>query len=175
VTLDPARWGPYRVDTTADRGLKGDPDAVVVPSTADQLAAVMAWCWERDVPMVPRGGGTGFAGGAVPVGGGVVLSTERLTAIDEIDPAAWTLRLGAGLRTADVQRLARENGLWYPVDPGAGEASCIGGNVATNAGGPHAFKYGVTGKHILALDVALPNGALLAVGSRTFKMLLVTT
>lgn len=145
------------------------PDAVALPRSREQLAAILSWCYERDVPIVPRGGGTGFSAGAVPLDGGVVVGVERLTAIDDVDPESWTLRLGAGLRTWDVQRLARESGLWYPVDPGAGEVSCIGGNVATNAGGPHAFKYGVTGQHVLALDVVLGSGEQLSLGAGTAK------
>ncbi len=97
------------------------------------------------MPLVPRGGGTGLTGGAVPTEGGVVCSLERLRAVRELEPGAVADAPEAGVSTRDVQRLARENGLLFAPDPGASEQSQIGGNVATNAGGPHALKYGVTG------------------------------
>src|SRR4051812_18845900 len=129
----------YLVDATATRGLRGRADAVALPASAEEVAAVVAWCYEREVAVVPRGGGTGFAGGAVPLGDGVVLGLERLAAIRALDPGAWRIHVEAGVRTRRVQRLARESGLFYPVDPGAAGQSQIGGNLATNAGGPHSF------------------------------------
>jgi FAD/FMN-containing dehydrogenase len=165
AALDPRLWAPYESDTTVDRGLRGKADAVLLPRSAAEMAAVLGWCYRRDIPMVPRGGGTGFSGGAVPLEGGMVVGTERLVGTVDVDPASWTVCVGAGYRTSDVRRLCRENGLWYPVDPGAGEESCIGGNVATNAGGPHAFKYGVTGRQVLSLEVALAPGVLTTFGS----------
>ena len=94
--------------------------------------------------MIPRGGGTGFAGGCVPLDGGVVLSLERVRSLRSFDPLLWRMEVEAGRSTAEVAKLARESGLYFQPDPGAAEQSQIGGNVATNAGGPHAFKYGVT-------------------------------
>ncbi len=155
---------PYETDATSSRGLRGAPDAVVLPADAEQVAAVMAWCCERGVPLVPRGGGTGLAGGAVPVFGGVVLALERLAAIEELVPEQWRLRVGAGVSTATVKRLARENGLLFAPDPGASEQSQIGGNVATNAGGPHAFKYGATGAWVTGLRAVLAPGRLTSLG-----------
>jgi glycolate dehydrogenase FAD-linked subunit len=123
----------------------GRADAVALPGSTDQVAATVAWCYRHDIPIVPRGGGTGFAAGAVPLEGGVVLSLERLTAVRSFEPLLWRLNVEAGVRTSEVRRIARESGLFFPPDPGAAEQSQIGGNIATNAGGPHAFKYGVTG------------------------------
>ena len=163
VSTGPAT-APYATDATASRGLRGTPDAVVRPADADAVAAIVAWASERGVPLVPRGGGTGLAGGAVPVGGGVVVSLERLTAVHEIAPEAWRLRVGAGVTTATVRRLARENGLFFPPDPGAAEQSHIGGNVATNAGGPHAFKYGSTGAWVTGIEAVVPPGRIVTVG-----------
>ena len=97
------------------------------------------------MPLTARGGGTGLAGGAIPVEGGVVIGFERLNRVRQFDPLLWRMHVEAGVTTGDVQRLARENGLRFPPDPGAAENSQIGGNIACNAGGPHAFKYGVTG------------------------------
>ena len=136
----------------------------MAPGNAAEVAAVLALCYERDVPLIPRGGGTGLAGGAVPLEGGVVCSLERLRAVRSLEPALWRMHVEAGLSTRHVQRLARENGLCFPPDPGASEQSQIGGNVATNAGGPHAFKYGVTGNWVTGLEAAIAPGELIEVG-----------
>jgi glycolate oxidase subunit GlcD len=156
--------GTYLADQTEGRGLRGRADAVVLPRSTDEVAAALAWCYEHDVAVVPRGGGTGFAGGAVPLDGGVVLSLERLTAIRALDPLLWRAHVEAGMRTADVRRIARENGLFFPPDPGAAEQSQIGGNIATNAGGPHAFKYGVTGAWVTGLEAVIPPGDVVNIG-----------
>src|SRR4051812_33536731 len=161
---DPA----YLVDASASMGLRGHADAVVLPRTADEVAAVVAWCYERGVAIVPRGGGTGYAGGAVPFGG-VVVALERLVRVRRFEPLLWRLEVEAGLRTAEVRRLARESGLVFPPDPGAAEQSQIGGNVATNAGGPHAFKYGVTGAWITGLEAVVAPGELVRVGGAVRK------
>ncbi len=116
------------------------------------------------MPIVPRGGGTGFTGGAVPLDGGVVLSLERLTKIRHLDPGLWRAAPEAGVITADLRRRARENGLLFPPDPGSAEQSQLGGNIATNAGGPHAFKYGVTGAWVTGLEVVLAPGELVTIG-----------
>jgi glycolate oxidase subunit GlcD len=136
----------------------------VLPGTPEKAAQVVAWCYERDLAIVPRGGGSGFAGGAVPVQGGVVVSTERLERVLSFEPELWRMRAQAGVTTATVRRLARENGLLFPPDPGAAEQSHIGGNIATNAGGPHAFKYGVTGHWVTGLEAVVPPGELIEVG-----------
>ncbi len=154
----------YETDATASRGLRGVPDAVVLPSDADQVAEVLGFCCEHGIALVPRGGGSGLAGGAVPVGGGVVVGLERLRAVHELVPEDWRLRVGAGVSTATVRRLARENGLFFGPDPGAPEQSQIGGNVATNAGGPHAFKYGSTGAWVSGLELVLAPGEVVSVG-----------
>jgi glycolate oxidase subunit GlcD len=159
----------YVGDETEGRGLRGRADAVVLPATADAVARVLAWCYDNDVPLTPRGGGTGYAGGAVPLEGGVVVALERLTAVRRFDPLLWRLQVEAGMRTADVRRLARENGLFFPPDPGAAEQSQIGGNIATNAGGPHAFKYGVTGSWVTGLEAAVAPGELVTVGGPVRK------
>jgi len=159
-----SRLSPYDHDATRSRGLHGRADLVVRPGSTAEVAAVVALCYERDVPLIPRGGGTGLAGGAVPLGGGVVCSLERLRAVRELEPALWRIHPEAGVPTRHVQRLARENGLCFPPDPGAAEQSQIGGNVATNAGGPHAFKYGATGAWVTGLEAVVPPGEVLTLG-----------
>jgi len=154
----------YSRDATETRGIEGHADAVVFPRTADEVAQVLAWCYEHDVALTPRGGGSGFAGGAVPVDGGVVLALDRLDRIRSFEPLLWRAHVEAGVTTRRVQQLARESGLAFPPDPGAPEQSQIGGNVATNAGGPHAFKYGVTGRWVTGLEAVVPPGEVIAVG-----------
>jgi glycolate oxidase subunit GlcD len=158
----------YLTDATESRALAGNADAVAIPQDPDQVAAVLRWCYEHDVPLTTRGGGTGLAGGAVPRGG-VVLSLERLRAVHELRPELWRMHVQAGLPTADVARRAREAGLYYPPDPGAAEQSQIGGNTATNAGGPHTFKYGVTGQWVTGLELVLAPGERMAVGGPVRK------
>ncbi|HEX4483899.1 MAG TPA: FAD-linked oxidase C-terminal domain-containing protein [Solirubrobacteraceae bacterium] len=162
--LDAPADSPYNADAARRRGLVGRADAVALPGSAEEVAAVVRWCYAHDVAIVPRGGGTGVLGGAVPSEGGVVLSLERLRRVRELEPALWRIYPEAGLSTRDVQRLARENGLFFGPDPGAAEQSQIGGNVATNAGGPHAFKHGVTGAWVTGLEVVLAPGELVQLG-----------
>lgn len=167
--VDPNRVRPgtepeYLQDATSTRGLIGRADAVVLADSTEEVARVLAWCYRHDVPLIPRGGGTGYAGGAVPTDGGVVLSLERLARVRRFEPLLWLINVEAGLRTGDLRRLARENGLFFPPDPGASEQSQIGGNIATNAGGPHAFKYGVTGRWVTGLEAVVPPGEIVSVG-----------
>jgi glycolate oxidase subunit GlcD len=154
----------YNFDCADVGAARGRADAVALPGSAREVAAVVGWCYEHDVPVVPRGGGTGLVGGAVPTQGGVVLSLERLRGVRELEPGLWRMLPEAGVSTRDVQRLARENGLMFAPDPGAAEQSQIGGNVATNAGGPHALKYGVTGAWVAGVEAVLAPGELVRVG-----------
>src|ERR1700684_2672335 len=162
--LDAPPDSPYNADLARRRGLVGRADAGALPGSAQQVADVVRWCYAHDVAIVPRGGGTGLLGGAVPCDGGVVLSLERLRRVRELEPALWRIYAEAGVSTRDVQRLARENGLFFGPDPGAAEQSQIGGNVATNAGGPHAFKHGATGAWVTGLEVVLAPGELVQLG-----------
>jgi len=155
--------GRYLADLMG-RGVQGTATAVVLPSTVEEVVAVMRFCYEHEVPLTARGGGTGLAGGAIPVQGGIVIGFERLNRVRQFDPLLWRIHVEAGVTTADVQRLARENGLRFPPDPGAAELSQIGGNIACNAGGPHAFKYGVTGHWVTGLEAVIPPGEVVTVG-----------
>ncbi len=146
------------------RGVQGTADAVVLPADVEEVAAVMRWCYANDVPLTARGGGTGLAGGAIPVEGGVVIGFERLNKVRQFDPLLWRMHVEAGVTTGDVHRLARESGLRFPPDPGAAEISQIGGNIACNAGGPHAFKYGVTGHWVTGIEAVIPPGEIVRIG-----------
>ena len=153
----------YLSDGTAGRGLEGWADAVVLPGSAAEVAAVVAQCYAHDLAITTRGGGTWFAGGAVPKGG-IVISTERLTRVRSFDPLLWRIEVEAGVRTAELHRIARGSGLWFPPDPGAAEQSQIGGNVSTNAGGPHAFKYGTTRAWVTGIEAVIPPGEVVRAG-----------
>jgi glycolate oxidase subunit GlcD len=162
--LAPLPDSPYNSDASGRRGAVGCAQAVALPGSAQEAAAVVGWCYAHDVPIVARGGGTGLLGGALASEGGVVLSLERLRAVRELEPGLWRMQVEAGVSTRDVQRLARENGLLFAPDPGAAEQSQIGGNVATNAGGPHALKYGVTGAWVTGVEAVLAPGELVQLG-----------
>ena len=156
-------------DATEAHGLRGRADALALPRCAEEVAAVLAWCYEHEVALTPRGGGTGFAGGAVPLQGGVVLDLRHLNRVRSLDPALWRAEVEAGVSTATLRRRARENGLLFPPDPGAAEQSQIGGNIATNAGGPHTFKYGATGAWVTGLEVVLAPGEVVRLGGAVRK------
>jgi glycolate oxidase subunit GlcD len=167
--LDASPGSPYNHDASRRRGVQGRADAVVLPGSSEEVAAVVSWCYAHDTPLIARGGGTGLTGGAVPTEGGVVCSLERMRRVRELEPALWRICPEAGVTTRHVQRLARENGLFFAPDPGASEQSQIGGNVATNAGGPHALKYGVTGAWVTGLEAVLAPGELVQLGGWTPK------
>ena len=163
--LEPGfQGGAYAHDMTDRGGVLGRIEAIVMPGSAEEVAAVMRWAHQHEVALVPRGGGTGYAGGATPIDGGVVVAMQRLDAIHQFDPLLWRIHVGAGVRTATVQRLALENGLTFPVDPGAAADSQIGGNVATNAGGPHCFKYGTMRAWVTGVGAVLPPGEIARFG-----------
>ncbi len=113
----PGTTRAYLTDATESRNLRGRADAVAVPNDAEAVAKIVAWCYDHDVPIIPRGGGTGFTGGAVPLDGGVVLSLENLKKIKHLDPGLWRAAVEAGVVTADLRRRARENGLFFRPTP----------------------------------------------------------
>ncbi len=168
ITIEPPGRSELS-DATEAHGLTGHADALALPRNAEEVAAVLAWCYEHEVALTPRGGGTGFAGGAVPLEGGLVLDLRHMNRVRTLDPALWRAEVEAGVTTAEVQRHARENGLLFPPDPGAAEQSQIGGNIATNAGGPHTFKYGATGAWVTGLEVVLAPGEVVRLGGAVRK------
>ncbi len=160
----------FLADAAQAMGLRGVAAAVALPGDADEVAAVVAWCYERGVPIVPRGGGSGYAGGAVPLDPeAVVVALDRLDKVRSFDPGLWRMEAEAGVTTQTVARLARENGLFFPPDPGAAEQSQLGGNIATNAGGPHCFKYGVTRTWVSGVEAVLAPGEVVRFGGPTRK------
>jgi glycolate oxidase len=145
------------------------PEAVVLPSSAEEIAVVLRLAYEHGFPVTPRGAGTGLTGGALPVCGGVVLSTERMQRILEIDEENLLAVVEPGVVTGTLQQALAGRGLFYPPDPASLGTCSIGGNVAHNAGGPRALKYGVTREYVLGLDTVMADGSRLRSGRRTAK------
>jgi glycolate oxidase len=166
VRADPAALDAYAADAL---GQGHPPDLVVIPATTDEVAAIARLCNDARVPLVVRGAGTGYTGGAVPIRGGVLLSMERFTRILEVDQTNLLAVVEPNVITADLQRAVERVGLFYPPDPASLERSALGGNVAECAGGPRAFKYGTTRRYVLALEVVLPTGEILETGSKAVK------
>jgi len=157
---------PYAADAL---GIGHLPDLVVIPANTSEVAAIARLCHAHTVPLVVRGAGTGYTGGAVPTQGGVVLSMERFTRILEIDETNLLVVLEPNVITGQLQRAVEAVGLFYPPDPASLERSSIGGNVAECAGGPRAFKYGTTKRYVLALEAVLPTGEVIHTGSKAVK------
>jgi glycolate oxidase len=154
----------------ADALKRGTPaDLVALPETAAAVSALARLCHDERVPMVVRGGGTGYTGGSVPRYGGLVISLERLNRILEIDQLNLLARVQPNVITADLQDAVEEVGLFYPPDPASSRQSALGGNVAECAGGPRAFKYGTTKRYVLALEAVLPTGEIIRTGSKAVK------
>ena len=144
-------------------------DAAALCRSAAEVALVLRLCAEHRVPVTPRGAGSGLTGGCLPLRGGVVLSVEHMTAIKEISPDDLVCVVEPGVITGQLQAAVEDQGLFYPPDPASLDYCSIGGNAANNAGGPRAFKYGVTREYVLGLEVGLMGGELLRVGRRTTK------
>ena len=166
VRLDETSLQTYGVDAL---GKGHPPDVVVIPANTEQIASIARLCDAERVPLVVRGAGTGFTGGAVPTCGGVLLSMERLNRILAIDELNLLAVVEPNVINADLQKAVEEAGLFYPPDPASLNQSSIGGNVAECAGGPRAFKYGTTKRYVLALEAVLPTGEVINTGSKAVK------
>jgi len=150
-------------------GIEEKPSAVVWPETAEQVIQIMKYANENGVPAVPRGAGTGMTGGAVPLKDSIVLSMERMNRLLELDKNNLTVLVEPGIINGRLQRDVEGHGLFYPPDPASMNFCTIGGNVAENAGGPRALKYGVTRDYVMGIEAVLPNGDLINVGVKTHK------
>lgn len=166
LSLDPATL-------TAHSGDKwfatGQPDAVVTPRHTASVATVLRFANRFGIPVTARGAGHGYVGGCVPVAGGIVLSLARLNRIVEINTADFVAVVQAGVVTAQLQAAVEKKGLYYPPDPASRADTFLGGNIATNAGGPRCLKYGVTRDYVLGLEVVLADGSIARLGGRTHK------
>jgi glycolate oxidase len=168
LVTDPDIMEGYRRDR-ADLVSAGTPLAVARPVRTEQVSDIMRWATRHGVTVVPRGAGTGLAGGANAIDGCVIVSLERMTTVRELDATDQVAVAEAGVINADLERAARQHGLFYPPDPGSFEISTIGGNVATNAGGMRCVKYGVTRDSVLGLEIVLADGRVLHTGARSIK------
>lgn len=145
------------------------PEAVVEPANTAEVSALMRICHANRIPVTIRGGGSGLAGGALPICGGLVVSMRRFNQIVHIDERNFQVVVEPGVITEFLQNTLKEKGLFYPPDPSSRGWSFIGGNVSTNAGGPKAVKYGVVKDHVLNLEVVLSNGDVIWTGANTLK------
>ena len=167
VVTDPDLVEPYRWDWSRDVSA-GRPRAVVRATSAEDVQVAVRWAAEHRVPVVPRGAGSGLSGGSSAVEGCLVISLERMRAV-EVDTACRVAVVEPGALNAEVKRAAAGHGLWYPPDPSSFEICSIGGNIATNAGGLCCVKYGVTTDYVLGLDVVLADGTLVTLGGKRVK------
>jgi glycolate oxidase len=167
VRTDPVTCENYRFDWARDPAA-GTPLAVVRARNAGEVQACVRWAAAHGVPVVPRGAGSGLSGGSCAVDGGIVLSLERMRAV-EIDVATRVAVVEPGAFNSEVKAAAAAHGLWYPPDPSSYEICSIGGNIATNAGGLCCVKYGVTTDYVLGLDVVLADGTLVTLGGKRVK------
>ena len=148
---------------------KGKPGAVVFPTNTEETAFVLREAYRGGIPITPRGAGYGYVGGCTPVQGGIVLCMDRMNRILEINTHDFVAVVEPGVITGKLQEAARKKNLFYPPDPASLKDCSIGGNIATNAGGPRCLKYGVTRSYILGLTVVLPDGKVVNCGGRTHK------
>jgi glycolate oxidase len=145
------------------------PDLVVRPLTTEEVSRVMAVAFEHEIPVTPRGAASGRTGGSIPLKGGISLCLDRMTKIVELDERNMMVTAEAGVRTIDLYNHCAASGLFFPPDPASWKFSTIGGNVAENAGGMRAVKYGVTKNYVMGLEVVLADGAILQTGGKAIK------
>ena len=156
----------YSFDAAGGKSL---PDLVVKPANAEEISKIVVLANEYSIPIIPRGAGSGFVGGALPLYGGIVLVLNRMSDILYIDEDNLTVEVGPGVVTQKLQQEVEKKGLFYPPDPASLKFSSIGGNVAVNSGGPRAIKYGVTKDYVLGLEAVLPTGEIIHTGVKTVK------
>ncbi|MCX7681085.1 MAG: FAD-binding protein [Anaerolineae bacterium] len=169
VYADEERLASYAHDEVADLSLAHPPEVVVKPASAREVAAIMRLANRELIPVTPRGAGSGLSCGAVPVFGGILLSTERMNRILEIDTENMVVVVEPGVITNEINQAVEPYGLFYAGYPMSVESCTIGGNVAENAGGGRAIKYGVTGRYVLGLEVVLPTGEIVQLGGKRVK------
>ena len=169
LITDADRLQPYSHDEVANPAYHHMPEALALPESTEQAAAIVKLANERRFPIIPRGAGTGLACGAVPIYGGLVVSLEKMNRILEINGDALYAVVEAGVRTSDLQAAAEKEGLFYAGDPCSSDSCCIGGNIATNAGGNRAVKYGTTRHQVQEITVVNPLGEIVRLGSRLKK------
>lgn len=166
VLVDADKVEPYGQDAVKE---KFPPEAVLLPRTTAEIAAILRLANEERFPVTARGGGVGYTGGAVPIEGGVVIGTDRMKTIKEISADDLYVISEPGVTTYELQRAVEAQRLFYPPDPASYKESYIGGNIAENAGGMRSAKYGVTKHYVLGLEVVTPTGEIIRTGGKTSK------
>jgi len=167
VKTDKPHLRAYSYDATKEHYY---PDAVVFPENEEEISKILEYCNDEKIAVVPRGAGSGFTGGALPVNGGIVLAVEKyMNKILEIDEKDMVAVVQPGVVNAHLQREVEKKGLFYPPDPASMDYSTIGGNVSENAGGMRAAKYGITKDYVMSIKAVLPNGDIIRAGKRTIK------
>lgn len=169
VIVDKEKLDTYKTDEETNPKYFKTPELVVLPANAGEIASIVKLANEFLVPITVRGAGTSLAGGAIPVCGGLVLLMERLNKIIELDVDAMYIRVEAGALTKDIQNAAEEKELLYAGDPCSADSCQIGGNIATNAGGNRAVRYGTTRDQVYSIEVVTPKGEIIEMGSRVEK------
>ncbi len=166
VLIEPEKVEPYGADAVKE---KFPPEAVVFPSTTEEMSQILKLANSEIFPVTARGGGVGYTGGAVPVDGGIVIGTDRMKKIVEISADDLYVICQPGLTTFELQQAVEKHGLLFPPDPASYKDSYIGGNIAENAGGMRTPKYGVTKHSVLGLEVVTATGEIIRTGGRTVK------
>lgn len=169
VLTTPETLETYQTDQETDSRFFHVPEAVAAPGSTEEVAAIMKLANKRHFSVTPRSGGTSVSDGAIAVCGGIVMLMERMNRILEVNPDGMYMVVEAGARTLDVQEAAKKEGLFYAGDPCSADSCLIGGNLATNAGGDKAVRYGTTRSQVHAIEVVLPTGEIAHLGARTKK------
>ena len=169
VMTDPETLDKYKTDEETDPHYHHLPEVVVMPANTEEVAAVMKIANEFDVPVTPRSAGTSVSCGAVPVCGGIVLLMERMDKILELNKEGMYMVVEAGARTLEIQEYANKEGFLYAGDPCSADSCLIGGNIATNAGGNKAVRYGTTRNQVYSVEVVTPTGDIVTLGSTLKK------
>lgn len=167
VSVSAADKDKYSHDEVAELHL--EPEAVVQATSADQVSRIMQLAQEAGFPVTPRGAGQGLSGGSVPAMGGIVLSLERMDRILQIDQDNLMVTVEPGVITGNIHRAVEAVGLFYPPDPASLDSCSIGGNIAENAGGPRAVKYGITRHYVCGLEAVFPDGTITRMGGKLVK------
>jgi len=169
VICDAERMEAYSHDETSAEEYGHMPDAVVTPTSTEQVAAVVKLANRERIPVTPRGAGSGLSGGAIPSLGGIIVSLEKMNRVVEIDYANMTMTVETGIVTNEINNLIKEKGLFYAGYPMSLETCFLGGNIAENAGGGKAVKYGVTSRYVLGLELVTPAGEVVWLGGKLSK------
>ena len=169
LLTDLERMENYSHDETSKEEYAHSPEVVITPTSADQIAAVMKLATRERIPVTPRGAGSGLSGGAIPLFRGIVLSVEKMNKVLEIDEANLTVTAEAGIVTNELNEQLKSRGLFFAGYPMSLETCFLGGNIAENAGGGKAVKYGVTGRYILGMEVVTPQGDIVELGGKVTK------